>query len=126
MNCTTLNQTLIGAFRRTNASTTAVLRPLISIGAGWGKSATEANRGMKTTVEITLANESRRNHASHNIAVMAKAVTAFRIFTPLTPLNCKVLQSENQSRMAAQPVSTTSNAYKLGDRISFSAAVVTR
>src|SRR5258708_13530173 len=73
-----LYQTLIGGFRRTNASTVSAVKPLTSMAHGRSNIATEAKKGMKTTEVFTLANGILKKNESLMMLRRVNAAKAFQ------------------------------------------------
>ena len=78
MYCAVLNHTLIVGLRRTNVSTIRAVSPLIAIGHGWPRIATEARKGMNPTEVFTFANGILKKNESLMMPRSANAVRAFQ------------------------------------------------
>src|SRR5256885_12838357 len=78
MYCAVLNHTLIVGLRRTNVSTISAVSPLISIGHGWPRIATDARKGMNPTEVLTFANGILKKKESLTMPRRAKAAKAFQ------------------------------------------------
>src|SRR2546421_10267169 len=97
MYCAVLNHTLIVGLRRTNVSTIRAVSPLIAIGHGWPRIATEAKKGMNPTEVFTFANGIRKKNESLTIPSSANAARAFQKREGNGPEGCHSGRSRKQA-----------------------------